>query len=223
MTDPTMTTEALPVDTTTADAAKLRTMMNAATQSILNPEFEVPPSFDKLGYEKLPRAGGLFGILKAHYIYKPMRAWDDAQKFADELIERTGGGIFLFVSDILSDLAACAALKQGDDEDEATYQREIGETFLRMCNTRWQSFLGACPNLKPFELARRVIEKTDVRRLPHPSEADKPEAERDPGGRIFDATGPGRVETFYRGRRDQILRIGIAATWGSVGDFFVPG
>lgn len=222
MTDQT-TADALPPDTTDDDVAKLRAMLRQAHAEDVNPSFEVPPSFAEQGYEPLPRGGGLFAIRRDHLIYKPMRAWDAAQKFADELVEVTGGAIYVLTHGVLEDLRGVAALTPDEGQSRADFELEVGSTLLRLQRQRWHAFLAACPRLQPYAYARRVIEACKVRRLPHPDEADKPEAERDPGGDIFKATGPGAVEVHYRGRQEQILRIGIAAAWGSVGGFFAGG
>lgn len=219
----TQNTDTLPVDTVDADLARARAMIQAAVADTLDPQFDVPASFAERGYERLPYGGGLFGIRRDHYIYRPMRAWDVAQKFVDELIERTGGGVFVLVHEVLATLSAVGSDAPAEGEDPAEHARVMGEVFTRRVNKHWQDFLDSNPRLQPYALARRVIEACDVRRLPHPDEADKPEPERDPGGSIFAATGPGAVERFYRGRRHQVLRLGVAAAWGSVGDFFVPG
>lgn len=223
MTDTTASPDSIPVDTVDDDLARVRGLLAAAVQDSLDPEFEVPAAFADKGYERLPYGGGLFGIRRDRYIYRPMRAWDAAQKFADELVERTGGGVFLLVHDVLSTLQAVARSRPAEDEKPEEHGALMGEVFMRRVNEHWRAFLDGNPRLQPYALARRVIEACEVRRLPHPDEADKPEPERDPGGFIFSATGPGAVERHYRGRRHQVLRVGLAAAWGSVGDFFVPG
>lgn len=225
MTDTTQTTtleDTRPIDTVDEDLEKAKRMIDEAARDMLDPQFDVPAAFAKTGYERLPYGGGLFGI-RGHYIYRPMRAWDAAQKFADELIALTGGSIFVLVHDILALLRVVGQSKPADGETPEQHSAIMGEVFIGQTEKHWQAFLDACPRVQPFAAARRVIEACEVRRLVHPGEADKPESERDTGGLIFNATGPGAVERFYRGRRHQILRVAIAATWGSVGDFFVPG
>jgi len=50
---------------------------------------------------------------------------------------------------------------------------------------------------------------------------DDADPTKDHGGKLFEVKGVGSVDNFYKGRRQQIMRIGLAAFWGSCGDFFV--
>lgn len=204
-------TNDLPIDTTAADAAAVAAKMPAEDV------FDVPAAFAEQGFERLPT--GLFAIQGGRYIYRPMRAWDTAQKFADDLVQRTGGAIYTLVHACLVDLQEFARMQPEEGQTREQFVTELGELAIGMQVRRWREFVAACPDLRPYELARTIIEACAVRRLPDPNDA-RPEAERDPGGLIFQIAGAGRVEHYYRGRRQQILRIAAAAAWGSVGDFF---
>ena len=161
MTDTTASPDSIPVDTVDDDLARVRGLLAAAVQDSLDPEFEVPAAFADKGYERLPYGGGLFGIRRDRYIYRPMRAWDAAQKFADELVERTGGGVFLLVHDVLATLQAVARSRPAEDEKPEEHGALMGEVFMRRVNEHWRAFLDGKPRgTAPRRRGRRTRRAT---------------------------------------------------------------
>jgi len=214
----------LPVDTTDEDAAALgKTVTPAAVGfGVRMTEGAVPPTLAAAGYKPLVTSP-LWAIQGDwQYIYRPLAAWDAAQVLADDIIRVTDGRVFSFVSNCLSVLRQAVNL-QPEEGDTVP----LGVIQYQFCSDEWRrqwvNLLGACPELKPNAWARDVIVRCDVRRIPSPAEEMKPDSDptKDHGGPIFQVKGAGEVGTFYRGNRDQIVRIGLAAAWGSVGDFFV--
>lgn len=209
-------------DTATEDTTKI-------TRTAERSRLVVPPALAAQGFEALPAGQpNLWGIDADVYLFKPLRAWDAAQKMADKIVARTGGNVYTLVSAIMETLRAIAAMQPevdeetGEVESQDAFARTRGEVFLSMTTQNWAAFMGRCPDLAVHALAREVIEETCVHRLPTAEEQAKPadDPTKDHGGRLFHATGAGAVDNFYRGRRGQILRIGLCALWGSCGDFF---
>lgn len=218
-------------DTATEDASKIASPWNA---DVSVPEFDVPAFWADKGFRKLPYASGLWGVWTDRYIFKPLPAFGASEELVDELVAVTGGQVYVLVSRVMSDLAEIANATDDDfltDEDHElpveAQQRIVANTryklFQRRVMTRWTEFLATAPGFKPQSFARRMIERCEVRRLAAPEEVAKAEDDptKDHGGEIFKIKGAGAPENHYQGRRDQILRVGLAAAWGSIGDFFV--
>lgn len=203
----------LPADTATADAQ---------TIAPETPMFTPPQGLLDQGFEALP-IHPLWGLGDdIRYVYKPLRAWDDAQKMADRAIELTGGRINLLAHELMLAMRECAAIQPQDGETEDELYLLRGQVWQKLATEAWTRFLESVPRFKPYEFAKEAIERCGVRRVPASGEDSKPgnDASRDPGGLIFQATGGGAVERYYKGRRHHILRIGLCAFWGSCGDFF---
>lgn len=185
------------------------------------PSREVPPAFAKLGYELLATPG--FNISDEFYIYRPLRAWDAAQAEVDNLIRITGGGIYTFVESIREALRAVTSMAPEDGQSEAEFSAQSELIWSKMVMSRWADFLLSVPNFNPAEWATRMLKKCEVRRIAKPEHHSKPDTDptKDCAGLIFECTGFGHVDSYYRGRRSHLVRVGIAAGWGSIGDFFV--
>jgi len=185
------------------------------------PDRVVPPPLAKLGYEVLAPPG--FNISDEFYVYRPLRAWDAAQVEVDKLIRMTGGGIYTFVESVRDALKAVIEMppEDGQTEQEADAARE--QLFAKMTMSRWADFLLSVPNFNPAEWSTHMIRRCEVRRIAKPEHHEKPDTDptKDFAGPIFDCTGFGHVDNYYRRRRAHLLRVGIAAGWGSIGDFFV--
>lgn len=181
----------------------------------------VPDAFVRLGFELLDTPG--FNISDEHYIYKPLRAWDAAQVEADYLIRITGGGIYTLVESIRETLRAVTEMKQEEGQSKEEFLSQGEQIFAKMVMSRWTDFLLSVPNFSPAEWATRMLKKCEVRRIAKPEHHGKPDTDptKDCAGLIFECTGAGHVDTYYRRRRSHLVRVGLAAGWGSVGDFFV--
>lgn len=211
-----------PVDTLDADLAKLE---NLTGFRALMTTVSVPENLAKIGYESLTKNPPMWGIRGDwQYIYKPLVAWDAAQRFADELIKLTGGHVFTFVAGMFQVIRVTAELEPAEGQTDDDLTRERVDFFGQQSRKLWASLLDACPNFAPNAWAQDVIKRCDVRRIPSPAEQAKADDDptKDLGGPIFSVQGAGEVGRFYRGNRDQIVRLALAAAWGSVGDFFVP-
>ena len=194
----------------------------------------VPDVFASQGYEAMPFGyGNLWAVTDDQYIYKPLAAWDAAQQCADDVVVRTGGNIYTLASSMMEVMRAVAAIRReariGED-GEPTGELETDDEVYALRGRIWQdksmevwsSFVASCPRFKPAEFAREMIVKCSVRRIASLAEQNKDATDptRDHAGPIFEVKGAGSVENFYRGRRQQLVRIGLAAFWGSCGDFF---
>lgn len=177
----------------------------------------VPPALGRQGFELLETPG--FNISDEFYVYKPLRAWDAAQYEVDNLIRLTGGRIYDFVESVREAIRASFEMQLEEGEPESL--REV--VFGRMVMERWTAFLATAPNFAPAEWATRMIKKCEVRRIAKPEHHNKLDTDptKDFAGAIFEVTGAGAVDTYYRGRRTHVVRVGLAAGWGSIGDFFV--
>lgn len=208
-------------DTATEDDATIRRRRPRS-------ELVVPAAFADRGYEALPAGpGNLWGIDDDCYIYRPLRAWDAAQVEADRVVALTSGGVYTLTSAVMTTMRGVAALRPEEREDgtpETPEQFAVlqNETWVALLRRNWSDFLAACPAFEPFKFARGAIEKCDVRRVPASAEAAKHDDDptKDHGGPLFKIVGAGSPDAFYRGRRDQLLRVGLCAFWGSCGDFF---
>lgn len=219
-----MQTETQRADTATEDNDK----MAAPTRLV------VPDVFAAQGYEAMPFGyGNLWAVDEDQYIYKPLRAWDAAQQVADDVVVRTGGNIYTLASAMMEVMRAVAGIepaRKRDEDGEPTGELETLEEIAAIRGRVWQSesmkawtaFLAACPNFKPMEFAKSMILRCSVHRIASPDDQQKSadDPTKDHAGKIFEATGAGSVDRYYRGRRQVLVRIGLAAFWGSCGDFF---
>lgn len=210
-------------DTATEDAETIRGRRPNTT-------LVVPEALARLGYEAMPfGVGNLWDVHDDQYIYRPLRAWDAAQAEVDAVIKMTGGSVFTLASAMLSIMRATATIQPEIDEEtgkpetEDTVNRIRGSFWLEKSSATWTSFLAACPEFKLASFARDMVVKCGVHRLPTAAEQAKDDADptKDHGGKLFEIKGAGSVDNFYKGRRQQVMRIGLAAFWGSCGDFFV--
>ena len=110
-----------------------------------------------------------------------------------------------------------------DGQSEAEFSAQSELIWSKMVMSRWADFLLSVPNFNPAEWATRMLKKCEVRRIAKPEHHSKPDTDptKDCAGLIFECTGFGHVDSYYRGRRSHLVRVGIAAGWGSIGDFFV--
>lgn len=177
----------------------------------------VPPALARLGYIELAIPG--FNISDEFYIYKPLAAWDAAQVEVDNLIRVTGGHIYTLVEDMRNAIKGASEMDLEEGEDDSVRIAVFGQMALG----KWQDFLLACPNFNQVEWATRMIKRCEVRRIAKPEHHGKSDddATKDFGGLIFEVTGTGHVDRYYKGRRAHVVRVGLAAGWGSFGDFFV--
>ena len=206
-------------DTATEDAETVAPLVSAVV---------VPDALARLGYEAMQFGpANLWGVTDDQYIYKPLRAWDAAQREVDDVIAKTGGSVFTLASAMLATLRGVAEMKPGEvdgvEETREEFEQIRFASFQQMVNQNWSAFLHSCPSFGPAAFASAMIKKCDVRRLPTVAEQAKPDGDpsKDHGGYILGVKGAGAPDVFYRGRRQQLLRIGLAAFWGSCGDFFV--
>lgn len=160
-------------------------------------------------------------LLPDRYVISPLRGLP-AAKAADALTASPSGKALVGLASRLRTLrAGHVGLLRRDPElsavDVEDLEVQADETMIDLSASALEEFLGEA-RMEVFAWALGWCERCHARRVPLPSRRDG--ADRDPGGLVHQAQGPGAWHTYYQHRQVHLLRLGAACAWMSLGPFF---